>query len=69
MLPALARETGVQGRLLRRSEDATTWMEVYEGVTDCAAFERALAAAVERHDLRQLLAPGTQRHVECFIEA
>jgi len=62
----LAERTGVAGRLLRRVEDATTWMEIYEEVPDPAAFEETLAAAVERFGLRALLTAGADRHVERF---
>ena len=63
---ALARATGVPGRLLRRVEDDGTWMEIYEGVADAEGFERELAAAVARARLETLLAPGAVRHVERF---
>jgi hypothetical protein len=66
MQAQLATLTGVAGRLLRRVDDATTWMEVYEEVADPARFEEALAAAVERFGLRALLAVGADRHVERF---
>ena len=33
------KEFGVHGRWLRRRDDPSTYMEVYEGVTDGAAFE------------------------------
>jgi hypothetical protein len=36
------RECGVRGRWLRRRDDPTTYMEVYEGVQDDVAFERLL---------------------------
>jgi hypothetical protein len=41
-------------------------MEVYEAVSDPDAFERALEIAVHELQLPQWLAPGSQRHVECF---
>ena len=66
MQSALARATGVQGRLLRRAEDDGTWMEIYEGVEDPSRFERELAAAVGTSRLEALLAPGAARHVERF---
>ncbi|TCP12577.1 uncharacterized protein DUF4936 [Crenobacter luteus] len=34
----LAAETGVAGRLCRRRDDESTWMEVYEGVADPDGF-------------------------------
>ena len=35
-------ETGVRGRWMRRRDDPTTYMEVYEGVSDEAQFEALL---------------------------
>ena len=35
-------KTGVRGRWMRRRDDPTTYMEVYEGVTDEAEFEQLL---------------------------
>lgn len=66
MQSALARATTVQGRLLRRVDDSTTWMEVYEGVDEAERFERELAAAARAARLETLLAPGAVRHVERF---
>jgi len=68
MFAALVRATGVRPRLLRRCDDTTTWMEVYEGIADRNDFEVALAGATERYEMHALLAPGTARHVERFIE-
>ncbi len=49
---------GIRGRWMRRRDDATTYMEVYEGVKDEAAFE----ALLEREGPRL----GVQRRVERF---
>jgi hypothetical protein len=67
MQEALARESGVRGRLLRRRDDPTTWMEIYEDIGDFAQFEALLAAAVSRHGLEGLLRPGERRHAERFV--
>ncbi len=67
MQEALGRETGVAGRLMRRADDPTTWMEVYESVGDAAGFERSLAAAVVRFEVERLLAADARRHVERFV--
>lgn len=69
MQAALARETGVAGRLMRRADDPSTWMEVYEAVTDAADFEQRLAAAVARFALERLLDGQARRHVERFVPA
>lgn len=63
---ALWQRTGVRGRRVRRADDATTWMEVYEAVADRAAFESALEAIVREHGLERWLAPDARRHLECF---
>jgi hypothetical protein len=67
MQNALARSTGVAGRLLRRADDPTTWMEVYEAVSDASDFERHLAAEVARCGIERLLDEGAVRHVERFV--
>jgi len=62
----LAAATGIVGRLLRRRDDETTWMEIYEGVTDGLAFEAKLVELVARHGLPALLASGSARKQEVF---
>ena len=62
----LSAATGVAGRTLRRRDDETTWMEIYEDVADSARFETALTELVERHGIRRLLAPGSSRKQEVF---
>jgi len=70
VISALQRElseaTGIGGRLLRRRDDETTWMEIYESVHDSSRFESKLAELVERHGLLALLAPGSSRKQEIF---
>jgi hypothetical protein len=67
---ALQRElsdaTGVGGRLLRRRDDETTWMEIYEDVPDAARFEAKLAELANRHGIPALLAAGSSRKQEIF---
>ena len=58
---AIERSLGVRGRWMRRRDDGTTFMEVYEGVQDAAAFEALLAAEGARL--------GVERKVERFISA
>jgi hypothetical protein len=61
-------QTGVSGRLLVRRDDDQTWMEVYEPVTQSAAFLRLLAERVRQHGL-SAYAAGTRRTVERFVAA
>jgi hypothetical protein len=63
---ALSDATGIGGRLLRRRDDETTWMEIYENVPDSARFEAKLAELTERHGISALLAPGSSRRQEVF---
>jgi len=69
MQAELVRETGVQGRVMRRRDRPETWMEVYEDIGDFDDFETRLAAAVHRHRLDAVLQPGERRHVERFVSA
>ena len=57
----IERECGVRGRWMHRRDDATTYMEVYEGVKDDAVFERLL----EREGAKL----GVQRRTERFVSA
>jgi len=52
---------GVRGRWMRRRDDPTTYMEVYEGVKDEKAFEALLA--------REAPALGPERRLERFEQA
>ena len=52
---------GVHGRWMRRRDDPTTYMEVYEGVKDEAAFEAVMEAEGPR------VAPN--RRLERFVSA
>ena len=55
---AVKAKTEIQGRWMRRRDDPTTYMEVYEGVADDAAFEALLA--------REAAGFGLERRVERF---
>jgi len=50
---------GVRGRWMHRRDDPTTYMEVYEGVKDEAAFE----ALIEREGAKL----GSSRKLERFV--
>ena len=56
---AVKSETGIQGKWLRRRDDAATCMEVYEGVKDEHAFEAALE--------REAAKLGLERKIERFV--
>ena len=62
----LTSVTGIGGRLLRRRDDETTWMEIYENVADPVRFEAELAELVKHHGLGALLVPGSSRKQEIF---
>lgn len=64
---SLQQDMGILGRLLRRSDDASTWMEIYEAVDDTPRFESVLDRLLEKHDFTACLAPDSQRHVERFV--
>ena len=52
------QQFGVHGRWMRRRDDPTTYMEVYEGVKDGAAFEALMKA--------EGVKLGVQRRLEIF---
>ena len=64
---ALTRRAGVTGRLLQRADDPQTWMEIYDNVSDAAAFDAALREEVEAARITSLLADDGKRHVERFV--
>jgi len=59
LLAAVERQTGIRGRWMRRRDEATTYMEVYEGVRDDKAFEALLE--------REAGKLGLERRVERFV--
>lgn len=65
MLARLACRSGVAGTLKKKRSEPRLWMEVYEGVTDAAAFERLLAQALDEYDVEMFL--DGPRHTECFL--
>src|SRR5438445_1086736 len=61
LFTAVEREFGVRGRWMRRRDDPATYMEVYEGIADEAAFEAMLG--------REGAKLGLPRKVERFVSA
>lgn len=62
LFDSIRRQTGVEGTWMRRRDvghEATTFMEVYDGVTDEHAFEAVLA--------RESAVLGLERKTERFI--
>ncbi|AXK39707.1 DUF4936 family protein [Crenobacter cavernae] len=60
----LAASTGIAGHLMRRRDDAATWMEVYEAVADPDAFAARRGELWAALDLDGFaLAP----HLEWFV--
>lgn len=60
------RLSGVRGRLKKKSSDASTWMEIYEGVHQRLLFEAALADCVVRFGVEQFHLDGSARKSEIF---
>ncbi|HRQ57986.1 MAG TPA: DUF4936 family protein [Azoarcus taiwanensis] len=67
MQQAVTERTPVTARLMRRLEDTTTWMEIYEHVTNVREFEAVLAEEVAVARLDDLIEPGSARHIEHFV--
>jgi len=59
LFDSIEKRCGVRGRWMRRRDDPSTYMEVYEGVDDEAAFE----ALLEREGVKL----GVPRHAERFV--
>jgi hypothetical protein len=64
LLGAMALHCDTPPRRLSRCDDTTTWMEVYEGIADFAAFATALDAAAQTFDCSTFT--RGERHLECF---
>jgi hypothetical protein len=67
LLHALAPHCATLPRRTVRCDDPATWMEIYEGIDDFAAFSAALAERVQ--DLACAAFIRGERHVECFRAA
>jgi hypothetical protein len=61
LFKAVKAQFNIQGRWMRRRDDPSTYMEVYEGVTDPEAFEALMEKETGTIDL--------ERRVERFISA
>jgi len=59
--------TGISGRLARSRDDPVMWMEIYERVAEVGNFENALRSGEARLDLDKLVAAGSARKTEVFI--
>ena len=66
---ALKSETGIEGRLLKKRDNPSMWMEIYEGVGDSGKFEQALGVILQAADFSSALAAGSVRHMECFEDS
>jgi hypothetical protein len=66
---ALKASTGIDGRLLRKRDDPSTWMEIYEGVGEISAFEQCLTSAVQATNFAAVLVTDGVRHMECFEDS
>lgn len=64
LLDALAPLCKDRPRRVTRCDDAATWMEIYEGISDWRAFEAALDAEAKRLSIAALV--DGDRHLECF---
>ncbi len=67
MQTRLACRSGISGHLLKRRDDPSTWMEIYENVADSIHFEHQLARAVSEFDVDLFLAGDGRRVIECFV--
>ena len=67
MQARLACRSGVSGHLLKRRDDSSTWMEIYENVADSINFEHQLTCAVSEFDVDMFLAGDGRRVIECFV--
>ena len=60
LFKTVKEKTRIQGKWLRRRDDPSTYMEVYEGVTDGKAFEALLE--------RETATFGLPRKTETFVD-
>jgi hypothetical protein len=67
LLDAMAHHCTQPPRRLTRCGDPATWMEIYEGISDFAAFTHALGTATHRFGCATFT--RGERHLECFSPA
>ena len=67
LLATLEGHCRLPPRRLVRCDDSATWMEIYEGIADFAAFDAALNAAARTFDCATFTLG--ERHLECFTQA
>jgi len=67
LFDAVKKETGLTGKWMHRRDDASTYMEVFEGVRDESAFEALLEKQAAALNFAQYLQPGGSRRVERFV--
>ena len=66
LIEAVERQTGVQGKLMQRADDALTWMEVYPGSGNTSTLQATIDAALPASGLGNFVA-GV-RHTEVFVD-
>ena len=59
ILKKIQEQSGILGRWMRRRDDPSTYMEIYEGVADDKAFDALLE--------RETAGLGLERRVERFV--
>ena len=64
LLQAMRPYCATSPRRMKRCDDATTWMETYEGIAQLEDFLTALDERVDTLGLNALIPAG--RHRECF---
>lgn len=66
MQETITDKTGTTGKLVTKIDEPLLWMEVYDGVHDCASFGRILEEAIAVSRLNDLL-PAPSRKTEIFL--
>jgi len=64
LLGAMAAHCSEPPRRLKRCDDVATWMEIYEGIADFAAFAAALDVSMAGVDCAAFILG--ERNLECF---